>query len=195
MEDFIKLMNQEMGQYTWDWLNELPYKARVLALTYYDHLAAKGTYAHEIDSEITLFDFTMNKSPIECLFHVALFIYNAEYARRFGKRYKEPFTDLFQYVSPLPDPEPQYEISVEGKKYIADFAFLSEDEKVKVLVECDGHEFHHKTKKQVEYDNERQLALQTAGYDVIRFSGSQIYKDPLGCAEKAYNFILSKIKN
>lgn len=95
----------------------------------------------------------------------------------------------------------QQEIIVNGKKYIADFLFDGENSDfcdwiggLKIVIECDGHNFHQKTKKQVAYDNERQLALQTAGYDVIRFSGSQIYKDPIGCAENAYNFILSKIK-
>ena len=53
---------------------------------------------------------------------------------------------------------------------------------VKCVVECDGHEFHERTKEQAERDKKRDRELQGAGYMVLRFTGSQIYRDPLGCA-------------
>ena len=66
---------------------------------------------------------------------------------------------------------------------------------IKVIIECDGYEFHHKNKVQVTHDNEREYNLKIAGYDVIRFSGSQIHNNPLECAEKAYEYIKTKIDN
>lgn len=133
-------------------------------------------------------------TPIELTFYIAFDFYCFKVR---GQKESIPLINI------------QKEVVANGKKYIVDFLFESKfdillpsgdsyyDDTInntKIVIECDGHEFHQKTKKQVEYDNERQLALQTAGYEVIRFSGSQIYKDPLGCAEKAYKYIASKIE-
>ena len=94
----------------------------------------------------------------------------------------------------------QYPIKIKKKKYIADFYF-EEDEYVnrfntdkRIVIECDGHDFHQKTKEQVKHDNEREYDLKMAGYEVIRFSGSQIYNEPFKCAEDTYNFIMKHIK-
>lgn len=61
-----------------------------------------------------------------------------------------------------------------------------------VLVECDGHDFHEKTKAQVEYRNKRDLELKKAGYDILHFSGSQIYKDPIKCANEIIDYLIIK---
>ena len=62
------------------------------------------------------------------------------------------------------------------------------------VIECDGHEFHQKTKEQVERDNARMRALQKEGYEVIRFSGTEIWHKPYKCANEVLNIILSKCK-
>lgn len=64
----------------------------------------------------------------------------------------------------------------------------------KLIIECDGYEFHQKTRQQVQKDNEREYDLKMAGYEILRFSGSQIYNEPLKCAEDTYNYIMKKIK-
>ena len=51
-----------------------------------------------------------------------------------------------------------------------------------------------KTKKQVENDNKRSRDLQEEGYEIIRFSGTEIYHKPRQCAENIKNIILSKCK-
>ncbi len=102
---------------------------------------------------------------------------------------------------------PQPEIRIENKKYFADFLFdlsysikddknksLYKNKNYKLVIECDGHEFHHKTKEQVENDNKREYSLKMAGYDVLRFSGTEIYNDPFECAEKTYDYIMKKIQ-
>lgn len=62
----------------------------------------------------------------------------------------------------------------------------------KFIVEVDGHEFHQKTKEQVEHDNERERALQKAGYEVIRFSGTEVYHKAYRCACDVKRIIMSK---
>lgn len=58
-----------------------------------------------------------------------------------------------------------------------------------VVVECDGHEFHEKTQAQAIRDKTRDRELQRLGYSVIRFSGSEIWKDAKKCADFVNHFI------
>ncbi len=43
-----------------------------------------------------------------------------------------------------------------------------------VLVECDGHEFHERTKQQAAYDRERDRLFAARGLVTARFTGSEI---------------------
>lgn len=61
-------------------------------------------------------------------------------------------------------------------RFRADFAFLEQ----RLVVEVDGHEFHH-TKKQRENDANRDRILTLLGWRVIRFTGSEIYRDVERC--------------
>jgi very-short-patch-repair endonuclease len=59
------------------------------------------------------------------------------------------------------------------------------DDKWRVLlVECDGHNFHERTKEQAAKDRSKDRAATLAGYDCFRFTGSEIWRDPWGCAEQ-----------
>lgn len=53
-----------------------------------------------------------------------------------------------------------------------------------VVVECDGHAFHEKTKEQAARDKRRDREILAAGYPVMRFAGSEIFKDPGACVEQ-----------
>ena len=57
-----------------------------------------------------------------------------------------------------------------------------------IVIELDGFDYH-KNKKQVNYDYERETVLKLAGYDVIRFTGSQVYNDVFGCLDKVCELI------
>jgi very-short-patch-repair endonuclease len=57
--------------------------------------------------------------------------------------------------------------------------------KKKAIIECDGHNFHERTKEQAARDRSRDRAAQEAGYMMLRYTGSEIYRDPLGCAKSA----------
>jgi hypothetical protein len=58
-----------------------------------------------------------------------------------------------------------------------------------VLVECDGHDFHERTKIQASRDKARDRRLQTLGHSMLRFTGSEIWADPFKCAAEIYNYL------
>ena len=100
--------------------------------------------------------------------------------------------------------EPQYEIKCDSKKYYIDFAIIHYEcfkddlqDNFKLAIECDGYEFHQKTKEQVDKDNLREYDLKMKGFDILRFSGREIYNNPIKCAIKTINYIIEKnrVKN
>lgn len=54
-----------------------------------------------------------------------------------------------------------------------------------IVVECDGHAFHERTKEQAARDKSRDRTLSSEFARVIRFTGSEIYRNPCGCAVEA----------
>lgn len=56
-------------------------------------------------------------------------------------------------------------------------------------IEIDGHIWHEKTKKQVQYHKERERFLISKGWKLIRFTGSEVYKDPSKCVTETINVI------
>lgn len=78
---------------------------------------------------------------------------------------------------------PQFEIG----NYRVDFAVLVRDFNgniLRIVVECDGHEFHEKTKQQAQKDKKRDRDLQATGWQVYHFTGSEIYKDVCDCVDQ-----------
>jgi len=68
------------------------------------------------------------------------------------------------------------ETQVPISKYRVDF-LLSTSAK-KVVVECDGHDYHERTKQQARRDKQRDRELTKCGYTVLRFTGSEIWENP-----------------
>ena len=64
--------------------------------------------------------------------------------------------------------------------------------KVECVIECDGHDFHEKTKEQVARGKRRDRDLISMGYDVIHFSGSEIWHDVDACSQYICDFIEKK---
>ena len=75
--------------------------------------------------------------------------------------------------------EPQYQIDINGRNFRVDFMIKAQikGEWVSLVVECDGFEFHE-TKIQATKDKRRERLLRTAGYELIRFTGSEIVANP-----------------
>lgn len=54
----------------------------------------------------------------------------------------------------------------------------------RLIVECDGHDFHERTKEQAARDRARDRTLVLDGYQVFRFTGSELWRDPMRCASQ-----------
>jgi hypothetical protein len=52
----------------------------------------------------------------------------------------------------------------------------------KFAIEADGHAYHERTKEQAAHDRRRDRVLQEHGWMVLRFTGSEIWADTVGCA-------------
>lgn len=72
-------------------------------------------------------------------------------------------------------------------RYRADFAVTS----ARVVIEIDGHDYH-KTKAQRTADAARERAIRLMGWDVIRFTGSEIYNNAIECVFQAIEIVKSK---
>ena len=62
---------------------------------------------------------------------------------------------------------------------------MSGPDEARLVVECDGFDFHERTKEQASRDRRRDRALQRAGFKVYRYTGSDIWADALGFSDKA----------
>lgn len=60
-----------------------------------------------------------------------------------------------------------------------------------LLVECDGHNFHERTKEQSTRDKRKDRHATVEGIDTFRFSGSDIWKDPWGCAREIMDWAVT----
>lgn len=59
-----------------------------------------------------------------------------------------------------------------------------------VIVECDGHDFHDRTKEQAARDRSRdRFLLAAAGTSTVRFTGSEIWRDAELCAAEVEKII------
>lgn len=54
-----------------------------------------------------------------------------------------------------------------------------------LVLEVDGHDWHEKTKEQAAHDKKRDRFLVAEGHRVMRFTGSEVHRDPLQCAFEA----------
>lgn len=130
-----------------------------------------------------LIDLQDTESPIEQLMAVAL-------SKRVGNM---TFPAALRHQAIV---MPQMGIECAKKKYRADFLLLvgdisDHDEMLKIVVECDGHDFHEKTKQQATRDKRRDRDMLAAGYNVLRFTGQEVWKDPLACAKEVSSTIRS----
>lgn len=123
-------------------------------------------------------------SPIERLFLESLLAFFAAHLR------PQPSID--------DEPPGKFHVSmqVEILEYRVDFLIHVKRAhgEVKCVVECDGHEFHERTKEQAARDRKRDRDLQGAGYMVLRFTGSQIYREPFNCVGEAIIHIMDVLR-
>ena len=75
-----------------------------------------------------------------------------------------------------------------GEEYRVDFLLVDWGTQFKsarcsmVVVECDGHDFHDRTRFQASSDRRRDRGFTACGIPVVRFTGADINKNPGKCA-------------
>lgn len=97
----------------------------------------------------------------------------------------------------------QRKVDIRGNTYRLDFVVAPDPDgftfkeiagtifEPKVCIELDGHDFHEKTKEQVEYRNLRDRDLQFDNWRVFHVSGSEFNRDPEACVSHLMNDIAS----
>ncbi|MCJ7445993.1 MAG: DnaJ domain-containing protein [Methanotrichaceae archaeon] len=98
----------------------------------------------------------------------------------------------------IPDIVPQYEVATSsGDNYRLDFVKLGYPDplgnpRLKVAIEIDGQEYH-KTREQRTHDAEKEQNLRLDGWDFIRFTGTQLYKNADQCVDVAVKLIWKRL--
>lgn len=156
------------------------------------------------------------ESPIEAIFAASLahiydhIAYDESISWRWRKMSPASMREDLKILGDLVDAAPLGLLTGGGKwtglvspqatcgKYRVDFLFGAvaltggKPHPIKLLaVECDGHEFHERTKEQAERDKSRDRELQASGIAVFRFTGSKIYQDPGACVDEVVEFFSS----
>ena len=157
-------------------ISNLPEKSRDMLLWYSLNRKCEKQLVVDILKKIEKCD-----SPIEVIFLTAFMIL------------KEEYFHSYNFCIHL-----QHKVYANENTYRVDFLILCSDKKqvcneVKCVVECDGHDFHKLTKKQVVKDNERDFALKKIGFDIIHFSGTQLYINAWKCAFEVLQYMVDKL--
>jgi len=124
------------------------------------------------------FDLDRCESPIEQMMHIEL-----------NHRLRSCHFRVPVYL------KNQAEITTSEGKYRVDFLISiqipprNENNFKYIVVECDGHDFHERTKEQAKRDKSRDRDLQANGYIVMRFTGSEIWHSPLQCVSEVMRMI------
>lgn len=86
-------------------------------------------------------------------------------------------------------------LKVAGKSIRVDMLiWVPGDESVKIVVECDGYQFHN-TKEAFYNDRIRDRLLQQHGYRVIRYSGKEINQNPAEVSSNLFDLLMALDKD
>lgn len=143
-----------------------------------------------------IFENDRKLSPIEQIFLIAYLTLSSNLSGFI--RWKEGDNGRKTFECPLPvamsEIYAQCDVDASETTYIVDFVIdfmpVHANTGFCYAIELDGYDYHS-SKAQMNKDYERERELQKLGYKVIRFTGSQIYKDPFGCAKEVIEMILA----
>lgn len=86
----------------------------------------------------------------------------------------------------------EFSVVIDGHSFRADFVVRLPD--IKIAVELDSF-IHHSSPQALLRDRKRQRLFQKDGWIVIRFSGSEVWRNPESCVEELIEIILAIIAN
>jgi very-short-patch-repair endonuclease len=162
-------------------------------------------YAHR--KVMMLRDMAFGDSPIEQLFAAALMTVaewqsrSVSWVQQFGPDY--PLEEAKHGVAMMGMPsttafiEKQVQVAGWRVDFLIHYPLLGAPDVDgwpvlgKLIVECDGHAYHERTKEQAARDRQRDRVAQHQGLPVFRFTGSEIWNDPVGCADEVLQYIES----
>lgn len=102
---------------------------------------------------------------------------------------RDAYSSKWQAPRPVVFWWPQCQIDM----YRVDFLFMGwvpgmeENSIPRIVVECDGFDWHERTKSQAIRDRERDRYLHDHGFLVYRYLGSEIWKNPQYCVDRIVN--------
>jgi very-short-patch-repair endonuclease len=150
--------------------------------------SAVGNRASEFFALGTIeYCFARIQSPIEQAFYVAfealheICLPKAEFIEYDGKPFLLGLTI-----------EPQFEIG----KYRVDFLVCYQttplDPLKKVVVECDSQAFHERDERERRYEKARDRFIQSNGYTVFHYTGSELWKNPFIAASEVIGHLTNR---
>lgn len=83
-----------------------------------------------------------------------------------------------------------YEFQAQRGPYRLDFLF-DINESNWLAVEVDGHDWHERTKEQAARDKRRDRYMVEHGIRVVRFTGSEVYANPVECGAEVLRILES----
>jgi len=100
---------------------------------------------------------------------------------------------MYEYLSLYFFKTLHIETQKEILNYRVDFLLTDkENPNKKLIVECDGWDYHERTKEQAINDRKRDRELTKAGFKLYRFLGSEIYSNIDSCLNDISNFFKEK---
>lgn len=204
---FLELDNGIRNEYQIELIKGMCDKAKMYAIDYL--LNKKENVNSMCDLSLNYEIYNPELSPIEQIFQVVYYQYVNElwfWQKENINCINEQIPTHYLFMEEL---ESQKEILYKDKKYVADFVIDFSKKCVggklkgeyvyptlsslKYVIELDGYEYHSK-KHQMNYDYERENNLKELGYTVVRFTGSQVYKEPYTCVDKLISIIFEDSK-
>lgn len=70
----------------------------------------------------------------------------------------------------------------------------SADSPPSLIVECDGHEYHDRTKRQASRDRARDRHFHSQLYTVFRFTGDDIFNGAAACADQCLDHLQDELR-
>ena len=147
--------------------------------------------AYQIASYVKEFT-AVCESPIEIMFGSAFIFSMNAIMPAIGRRSLAYLFDNNRKLEPVIPGQWKLIPQHNWENYRIDFALFTALP-YPIFVECDGHDFHERTKEQASRDREKDRRIQAAGIPILRFTGSEIYASAQDCAFQLYRFATGRM--
>lgn len=84
---------------------------------------------------------------------------------------------------------PQVSIGKYRVDFLCSYIRSPDDVPKRVVVECDGHNFHDRSEPDRRYEKERDRFIQKQEFKIFRYTGSEILKEPFRCASEVIEYL------